>query len=147
MSSSRSIVIPLVFVLSLAAFAPALAAGDSAKETPPPTKVYVPYEKLKGVFENADQGVFLPYKEFQKLWRAALDKPAGVEEAPFEYLLSTARFAGEVAEELATIRLELTIDVLADDWVQIPIGLGAVAVAKAELVETPGRGPANSAAR
>ncbi|MHC4741966.1 MAG: hypothetical protein ACYS8Z_08655 [Planctomycetota bacterium] len=137
MNSSRCVVIPLVFALAFAVFSPVFAGSDSGKDAPAPTKVYVPYEKLKGVFENAEQGVFLPYKEFQKLWRAAQDKPAGVDEAPFEYLVSTARFKGEVAEELATIRLELTIDVLADDWVQIPVGLGAVAVAKAELLDTP----------
>ena len=42
----------------------------------------MPYEQLKDVFEKEEQGVFLPYKEFQRLWRAAQDKPAAVEAKP-----------------------------------------------------------------
>lgn len=112
------------------------AAGNkNNKKSTPPSKVYVPYEKLKGVFEKEQQGVFLPYKEFQKLWRAAQGRPAGVAEAPFEYLISTARFQGKVKEELATFRLRLTIDILAEGWVQVPVGLGGVAVSEATLLE------------
>ena len=113
------------------------AAGNKEKkESGRPTKIYVPYKELKGVFEKEEQGVFLSYKEFQKLWRAAQGKPAGVSEAPFEYLISTARFYGKVEEELATLRLELTIDILGDGWVQVPIGLGEVAVSEVTLLET-----------
>lgn len=136
MNSSRSTIIAVLLAISFALSSPAIAIeGESGKDAP--AKVYVPYEDLKGVFEKADQGVFLSYKDFQKLWRSAQGKPAGVAEAPFDYLVSTAKFQGKVVEELATIRLELTIDVLADDWVQIPVGLGGVAVAQAALLETP----------
>ncbi|MCK4291737.1 MAG: hypothetical protein KAY65_00965 [Planctomycetes bacterium] len=132
MNSVRFTIIAVLCGLSFAHVSAGIAAeGDQKKETNTPTKVYVPYEELKGVFEKADQGVFLPYKEFQKLWRAAQGKPAGVSEAPFEYLVSTARFDGKVEGELATLRLELTIDILSDGWVQVPIGLGEVAVAHA----------------
>ena len=112
------------------------AAGNkNNKKSTPPTKVYVPYEELKDVFEKEQQGVFLPYKEFQKLWRAAQGRPAGISEAPFEYLISAARFKGKVKEELATLRLRLTIDILAEGWVQVPVGLGGVAVSEAALLE------------
>ena len=132
MNSVRFTIIAVLCGLSFAHVPAGIAAeGDQKKETNAPTKVYVPYEELKGVFEKADQGVFLPYKEFQKLWRAAQSKPAGVSEAPFEYLVSTARFDGKVEGELATLRLKLTIDILSDGWVQVPIGLGEVAVAHA----------------
>ena len=120
--------------LSLASVGSA-AENKNNKKSTPPAKVYVPYEKLKGVFEKEEQGVFLPYKEFQKLWRAAQGRPAGVAEAPFEYLISTARFQGKVKEELATLRLRLTIDILAEGWVQVPVGLGGVAVSEAALLE------------
>jgi len=40
-----------------------------------PAKVYVPYEKLKGVFETEKQGIFLPYKEFQRLWLSGCRLP------------------------------------------------------------------------
>lgn len=100
-----------------------------------PAKVYVPYEKLKGVFETEKQGVFLPYEEFRRLWRAAQRAPADVVEAPTPYLVSTARFTGTVGAELATMQLELTVDILADGWVEVPIGLGDVAVANVRFAE------------
>jgi len=98
-------------------------------------KVYVPYDKLKSVFEKEDQGVFLPYKEFEKLWRAAQSKPAAVREAPFEYLVSMSRFRGEIQGELAVLRLEVTVDILAGGWVHVPLGLGEVGVSKVTFLE------------
>ena len=45
------------------------AANEYGRESGSPAKVYVPYKELKAVFEKEGQGVFLPYKEFQRLWR------------------------------------------------------------------------------
>jgi hypothetical protein len=101
-----------------------------------PTKIYVPYEELKTVFEKEGQGVFLPYSEFQKLWRAASGKPATVTAAPFEYLISTARFNGKVKDEIAEFKLELTIDILGSGWVQVPLGLSTVAVSEAKMLDS-----------
>src|SRR5688500_9049022 len=33
--------------------------------------IYVPYTKLRQTFEKEGRGVFVPYEEFQRLWRAA----------------------------------------------------------------------------
>ncbi len=128
----------IITVLSVCSFTMVWGqnGSDGNNSNAPPTKVYVPYKELKGVFEAEDQGVFLPYKEFQKLWKAAQGRPAPTSKAPFEFLISTARFKGNVQEEIATLRLELTIDILADGWVQVPVGLGQVAVSEAELLET-----------
>ncbi len=101
-----------------------------------PTKIYVPYEELKNVFEKEGQGVFLPYSDFQKLWRAASGKPATVTSAPFEYLISTAKFNGKVKDEIAEFKLELTIDILGSGWVQVPLGLSTVAVSDAKLLDS-----------
>lgn len=132
MNSRHFTVIALWCTVSCAlASAGKAVASEGKKEDTPPAKVYVPYKELTGVFEKEQQGVFLPYKEFRKLWHAAQGKPADISEAPFEYLISTARFHGEVKEEIATVRLELTIDILADGWVQVPVGLGEVAVSEA----------------
>jgi hypothetical protein len=131
--------ITIIVVSSLASFgllSSAAGAADKEKRgNAQPPKVYVPYEKLVDVFEKEQQGVFMPYKEFQRLWRAAQGKPAQVMGAPFDYLISTARFKGNVADELATINLELTIDILAEGWVDVPIGLGEVGVSQAEFAE------------
>jgi len=113
----------------------ATAAAQAQDREKPPVKVYVPYKELTDVFEKEQQGVFLPYKEFQRLWRAAQGRPEAVLEAPFEYLISTARFSGSVKDEVAALRLELTLDVLADGWVQVPLGLSDVAVAEAKILD------------
>ena len=115
------------FLCALAACLTCAAAADGPASRP--VKVYVPYEKLTGVFEKEGQGVFLPLEQFQRLWRAAAGVPAGVGAAPAAYLVSKARFTGKVGAELAAMQLELTVDVLADGWVSVPIGLGDVAVA------------------
>jgi len=68
MNSPHSTIITVFLAISFALSSPGIAVeGESGKDAP--AKVYVPYEDLKGVFEKADQGVFLPYKDFQKLCR------------------------------------------------------------------------------
>jgi hypothetical protein len=112
--------------------APGQGAGGAAATEP--AKVYVPYDQLKTVFEKEKQGVFLPYQEFQSLWAAAQGAPAAVDGAPVPYLISTARFNGAVGTELAQMQLELTVDILRDGWVEVPLGLSEAAVAKAEFL-------------
>ena len=111
---------------------PAVAAPPASQ----PAKVYVPYDKLKGVFEAEGQGVFLPYDQFRALWRKAQGAPARVLEAPTPYLISRAQFTGKVDGELARLQLRLTVDILADGWVEVPIGLGDVAVEKVSFADT-----------
>ncbi len=114
-----------------------LCVAVSAQEKEEPSKVYVPYEKLKDVFEREGNGVFLPYSEFMKLWREAQGKPATIAEAPVPYMISTARFSGTVEEKLARLSLNLTFDVLKDDWQSIPLMLSGVAVESAEFTKAP----------
>ena len=128
--------IALLLSLGFLPLSNCFAASSDANDTgKPPAKVYVPYEELKNVFETEGQGVFLPYRDFQKLWEAAQGRPAEISQAPFEYLISTARFDGTVKSEVASIKLELTIDILSKDWVNVPLGLGSVAVSNAKLVK------------
>ncbi len=131
-ASRWSVAVLIVCLASLPAVAQPAATQPAATQ---PAKVYVPYEKLKGVFEKEKQGVFLPYGEFRRLWQAAQRAPAGVTEAPTPYLVSTARFSGKVDSELASMKLELTVDILADGWVEVPLGLGDVAVADASFAK------------
>ncbi len=132
--SNRHLGSIVVLITVTAGLFSGLCAAATTKSDAP-LKVYVPYDELKDVFEAEDQGVFLSYKEFQRLWRAAQGKPAGASSAPFEYLLSTARFNGTVADELGLLQLELTVDILTDDWVDVPIGLGGVAISGVRFVE------------
>jgi len=126
----------VVFGICLAPGSDAFAADrEKGDKGAMPAKVYVPYDKLKDVFEAEGQGVFLPYEDFQRLWRAAQGKPKDVSEAPFKYLISTSKFAGTVKDELAVMQMTLTIDILADGWVDVPIGLGEVGVSNTKFIE------------
>ena len=136
---TRTIVISLLaFLVTPAAVQAAADKKDAASQ---PTKVYIPYKELGKVFEKKGQGVFLPYEEFHRLWRAAQGHPAEAAPVPMPYLISTARFKGKVSAKLATMTMDLTIDVLADGWVQVPIGLGEVAVAQASVVQGADKAP------
>ena len=33
--------------------------------------IYIPYDKLRSVFEKHGRGVYLPYEKFEELWKAA----------------------------------------------------------------------------
>ena len=128
----------VITMLSSSTFLPCHAEPSEDNRPGLPTKVYVPYEELRGVFEKERQGVFLPYDEFQKLWHAAQGRPLGIAEAPFDYLITTARLKGTVEEELASLQLELTIDILKDDkWIRVPVGLGNAAVSNATFTNPP----------
>ncbi|MBI5722923.1 MAG: hypothetical protein HZA50_03115 [Planctomycetes bacterium] len=98
-----------------------------------PAKIYVPYDNLKDVFNTERAGVFLPQDEFRRLWAAAQGSPASVSGEPIPYLISTARFAGKTGAEVAVMNMELTVDVLTDEWVSVPIGLGEVGVSRADF--------------
>ncbi len=126
----------LVFTAALCLLPAGLPALGQDPATQP-ARVYVPYEKLRDVFETERQGVFLPYDQFQRLWTAARGAPAAAAAAPLPYLVSTARFTGQVRTNVAELSVELTVDVLRDGWVEVPVGLGEVAVSAAEFNSAP----------
>src|SRR5690606_6883819 len=50
------------------------AAKDADGESTRPLReqtIYIPYTKLRSVFEKEGRGVFLPYEKFQELWKKA----------------------------------------------------------------------------
>ena len=66
--------VPAVVLLSMALLPWTLFGQEKKPEVP--DKIYVPYDKLKRVFEKQDQGIFLPYRDFEKLWQLAQGRPA-----------------------------------------------------------------------
>ncbi len=112
-----------------------LAFGEQDQVERQITKVYVSYEELRGILDGDPGGVFLPYGEFEALWRAAQGAPGRVGAAPGTYMISSARYVGEVEGELGRLNGELTIDVLGDGWVTIPLALGETGVAEVRFLE------------
>ena len=117
----------------LTLFNPLLAQEIPEEKPELPDHIYIPYKDLEKVLGKQDQGVFLPYKDFQSLWKAARGQPAKVQGTGPAHLVSAARFSGTVEEKLARIKLDLTVDVLKEGWVTIPVGLGQVGVSSVKL--------------
>ena len=83
MSSRR-----LFFMLLLLTALPLLRGQQ---EPPPEKTIYIPYKRLWETFEKDKRGVFLPYEQFQELWRKAHgDKVVEPEPLPRGRILSTA---------------------------------------------------------
>lgn len=128
---------------------PADAPADAAPEADPirEQSIYIPYEKLRRVFEEHGRGVFLPYEQFQELWRAARQKddPAVASKPPVAAIIAEIDNVATVEKDVVRVRARLTIDVLADGWSEVPLRLADAAITSATIGDAPARilgGPA-----
>jgi hypothetical protein len=115
-------------------------AADEAKDLREQS-IYIPYEKLREVFEKQGRGVFLPYEKFQELWKAARAKTAPPPEAkpPVDALVTEVAAVATVSEDVVTVEATVRIEVLKEGWVEVPLRLGDVALTGATLGEDPAR--------
>ncbi len=129
----------LLILLSLAFVAVGLAQeardGDDKADTINEQTIYVPYEKLREVFERDGRGVFLPYDKFQQLWKQARqNQPKKPDlKAPLGALItdieSTATLGNEIVNVDATIKIEL----LREGWHRVPLRLALAAIRTATI--------------
>jgi hypothetical protein len=106
---------------------PAAPGGD---DVPPPSRVYVPFEDLKKVFEKEGQGVFVPYAEFRELWKKAMDRGPG---AASPSGVTTALYEGKVEGDLAMVEATLEVVAASDGESSVPIGLAGATIGAATL--------------
>jgi hypothetical protein len=135
----------LVLGCTLAAAAQEPAAGndeaDAENGTIREQTIYVPYSKLRTVFEQKGRGVFLPYEEFQKLWkqaRAALEAEPD-ERPPVDALITEINSQAVVEEEVVRVNASLKVEVLSKGWHEIPLRLGDSAILAAAQGDQPAR--------
>ena len=72
----------------------------AAPETDKPAReqtIYIPYAKLRQIFEKEGRGVFVPYDEFQRLWKAAQSAARKIE----DYKPPIAALIAEIESEAA----------------------------------------------
>ena len=116
---------------------------DSGKEPAVDREVsiYVPYGKLREVFEKEGRGVFLPYEKFLALWKAARDAQQRPPDAkpPFGALATEIESEATVGKDVVKVVAKIRFEVLADGWSQIPLGLSDAAVLSARLGDEPAR--------
>lgn len=103
--------------------------------------IYVPYAKMRKIFEQPGRGVFLPYEEFQTLWKEAraakLTPPE--QKPPLDALITDIENEATVAEEVVNVTAKLKIEVLTPGWHQVPLRLTDAAISKAQLGDQPAR--------
>jgi len=153
MATSRTWLMVVALTMGIAIAAAAVTAGAPAK---PPGKapaaedeakplreqsIYIPYEKLRKVFEKEGRGVFLPYEKFQELWKAARAGAAPPTEAkpPVDALVTEVSAVATVSEDVVKVDAAVRIEVLKEGWVQVPLRLGDVALTGATLGDAPAR--------
>ncbi len=97
--------------------------------------IYIPYDKLREVFEREGRGVFLPYEKFQELWKAAQSatiKPPQIG-PPVEAMIVGADNDATIEKEVMVVRGKLSIELLRSGWHRIPIQLADAAILSAKI--------------
>ncbi len=108
--------------------------------------VYVPYTKLREVFEKDGRGVFLPHAEFQKLWDAAHAKPVISEQIPpFDAIITEIDNVAAIEQDVVQVSATLTIELLKKGWLHLPLRLSDVALQSATIDDQPARVTASPA--
>ena len=104
-------------------------------------EIYIPYDKLRQVFEKQGRGVFLPYEKFQELWQAAQEKnrPAAEIKPPVGALITEIDNVATVEKDVVRVEAKLEIEVLAEGWNEIPLRLGDAAITSATVAGQPAR--------
>ena len=120
------------------------AAKQDDEETDEPLReqtIYVPYSKLRESFEKQGRGVFVPYEEFQKLWKASRkSRPHPVEEnPPVAALITEVSSTATVEKDVLQIDAKVTIEMLRKGWHQVPLRLADAAISAATIADRPAR--------
>ncbi len=106
----------------------------------PQRAVYIPYNRLREVFEKDGRGVFLPYSEYQRLWDAAHVKPPRIRStSPVDALITSADSQAVIEQDVVRVTANLSIELLKKGWLKIPLNLADVAIQSATIDDQPAR--------
>ncbi len=125
--------------------APAPAATvEEDSQVPDPLReqtIYVPYEKLKNVFEKTGRGVFIPYEKFQELWNAARAHSQTTDQPPrpVDAVITEIDSEAVIADQVVNVKARLQIEVLGKGWVLVPLRLQEAAIRSAKVGDAPAR--------
>jgi len=140
-----SAAVTLVLVLLLLASATAQAQPQPAAPEPPVAvpgdAIIVPYDvKSNTGIQDADH-LLVSYDRYVALWnRAYPDKKIDAHPAPLPYALSGATYRTVLeGEETLNVSGQVQIDVLAEGYVSVPLGLRGGVLARADLDGKPAR--------
>ncbi len=135
---------------------PAAEAEETAVDHPPPPdgdndlssprtlleqSIYIPYSKLRDVFEAEGRGVFLPYEQFQELWKAARASEARPPKQgpPVSAVITEIESDAVVQKEVVRVEATISIEVLSEGWTTVPLRLRDTSILSAMLNDKPAR--------
>ncbi|MCA9006644.1 MAG: hypothetical protein KDA70_15330, partial [Planctomycetaceae bacterium] len=93
--------------------------------------IYVPFKNIKDVFDKSDATIFIPYLEYLELWSKSVG--AGTDNGlnfPAKAVVTSSSYQAKIEENVARIQCDLTIQVLGDPWVEVPLQFGDAAIGK-----------------
>ena len=131
--------IKLILVILSIAFASVGMAQETPDDKDPPSineqTIYVPYEKLREVFERDGRGVFLPYDKFQQLWKQArANQPKKPNlKAPLGALITDIESTATLGKEIVNVDATIKIELLREGWHRVPIRLANAAIRTATI--------------
>ncbi len=128
----------LLFLLTGSAFGQAEISNLDTATKPAVEKertIYIPFSKLREVFEKEGRGVFLPYEQFQTLWNAAhdnqrLEPPS---KSPIDAIITSAFNEASVERDVVQVSATLSIELIKKGWLQIPLRLKGAAIQSATV--------------
>ncbi len=119
---------------------PAPVIKDEPKEDKERT-IYIPYSRLREVFEKEGRGVFLPYEKFKALWEAAHKAPATPPPvvSPHDALIVDVENNATVQGDAFVVQATLKIELIKTGWLKLPLRLNDTAILSAKIDGEPAR--------
>lgn len=103
--------------------------------------IYIPYTKLRALFEKDGRGVFIPYEKFQELLKAAQDAAAKLPDVkpPVGGLITSVESEATIGKDVVLVKAKVSIELLQEGWVRVPLRLGDSAIRSALVGKEPAR--------
>ncbi|MBL8829153.1 MAG: hypothetical protein JNM18_19375 [Planctomycetaceae bacterium] len=135
----RSLVRATILVLFLLLHSVSFSTAQEAKPTDDSAlreqTVYIPYTKLRDVFEKEGRGVFLPYDKFRELWKAAHEnrpQPAD-DKPPVGALVTEATHEAVISRDVVKVTAKVKYELLGKGWQKVPLRLHDSAILSAKI--------------
>lgn len=124
---------------------PEIASDDEPKFELPgwaiEQSIYIPYQRIRDKFEQTGRGVYIPYEQFEELWKAAREskKPIEAPPTPTSFALVSSLSRATLERTLVRVETDIVIDFVQAGWHRVPLGLNGCAIQSAELNGEPCR--------
>ena len=93
--------------------------------------IYLPFERLRDVFEDESSSIVLPYAQFLEMWNRLIERDEPIQKPPVHAVITRADYVGAVKGELAHLQATLHVEVLSTDWARLPVEFGDAAIGSA----------------